>query len=202
MSEATLSLEARPMRDSPDLIALAQRDVAAFGALYRRYYERVFRYCRRRLFLREVAEDLTGDVFLKVVETFDGFRGDEEAFRVWLHRVATNCANEYLRKRRRRRALQDGLARERRLQTPGSAAEDQCVEDADALKHALLRLSPPQQTLIALRYFEDLRHSDISAIVGGSPATVRSQLSRALARLRRLLKGGSYVFQRDAGHER
>jgi RNA polymerase sigma-70 factor, ECF subfamily len=94
MSEASLPLDARQTPDATDLIARARDDVAAFGELYRRYYDLVFRYCRRRLFLREAAEDLTAEVFLKAVEKFDGFRGDELAFRAWLYRLATNCANQ------------------------------------------------------------------------------------------------------------
>ena len=197
MSEATLSLEARQRLDPPDLIALAQRDVAAFGALYRRHYDLVFRYCRRRLFLPDAAEELTAEVFLKVVEKFDAFRGDEQAFRVWLYRVATNCANEHLRKRKRRRALQEGLAREQAARHANRGSSEGRTDDAVALTRALLRLSPQEQAVIALRYFEDMKHSEISAIVGGSPATVRSQISRALARLRKLLEGGSYVVNGD-----
>ncbi len=53
----------------------------------------------------------------------------------------------------------------------------------------LLQLDMRPQALIALRYFEDLPHEEIAAIVAGSPATVRNQISRALVRLRKLLEG-------------
>lgn len=66
------------------------------------------------------------------------------------------------------------------------------------LRQAILRLSLRQQAVIALRYFEDMTPTEISAIVGGSPATVRSQISRALARLQKMLKGGPYAAHGDA----
>jgi len=197
MSDASLSVAAQLTHDTPDLIARARRDLAAFGELYRQYYELVFRYCRRRLFLREVAEDLTAEVFLKAVEKFDGFRGDEPAFRVWLYRLATNCANEHLRKRSRRRALMEGLAREQRARNAEQAPAERHADEPAVLKQAILRLSLREQAVIALRYFEDMEHAEIATIVGGSPATVRSQISRARARLQKMLEGGSDALLGD-----
>ncbi|NLG44625.1 MAG: sigma-70 family RNA polymerase sigma factor [Phycisphaerae bacterium] len=192
MSSAGIPLDARPASTASDLIVRAREDVSAFGELYQRYSEVVFRYCRRRVFLRDAAEDLTADVFLKVVEKFDGFRGDEAAFRPWLYRLATNCANEYLRKGRRRRALREALLRQpRRVQSTELAPSAELAQDAARLMGALLRLKLRQQALIALRYFEGLEHAEICGILGGSPATVRSQISRALGRLQKLLAGDS-----------
>jgi RNA polymerase sigma-70 factor (ECF subfamily) len=194
MSETSLLLDAQQAPAAPNLIARARDDVAAFGELYRRYYQLVFRYCRRRLFLRDAAEDLTAEVFLKAVEKFDRFRGDERAFRVWLYRLATNCANEHLRKRTRRQALREALVREQRVaQASDGDPPGELADQATNLKCALLRLSLRQQALIALRYFEDMAHAEISTVLGSSPATVRSQISRALARLRKMLAGGSYA---------
>jgi len=54
--------------DDSQLIARARSDRAAFVQLYRSHYDAVFRYCVHRLFERQAAEDVTSDVFLKVVE--------------------------------------------------------------------------------------------------------------------------------------
>jgi RNA polymerase sigma-70 factor (ECF subfamily) len=186
MAEARVSLVVPAVAAGPDLIARARQDVTAFGELYRRHYDLVYRHCLRRLFSPDAAEEVTAEVFLRTVEKFDGFRGDEAAFRVWLYRLATNAVNEHLRRRGRRRRLLDALARE---PAPGDAPESQSGDSAPALRRALLRLDMRPQALIALRYFEDLPHEEIAAIVGGSPATVRNQISRALVRLRKLLEG-------------
>jgi RNA polymerase sigma-70 factor (ECF subfamily) len=187
MCEISLFLETQQTRDAADLIARARSDVAAFGELYRQHYRRIFRYCRHRLFLHQAAEDVTAEVFMKMVEKFDAFRGDERAFQVWLYRIATNCTNAYLRKRNRRRALAEALAREQRAAHVDDGAGRANAEDPAALKRALLGLPPRQQAVIALRYFEDMKHAEIATIVGGSAATVRSQISRALARLQGML---------------
>lgn len=190
MREVSLFLETQQTSDSADLIARARSDVAAFGELYRRHYRQIFRYCRHRLFLHQAAEDVTAEVFMKMVEKFDAFRGDERAFQVWLYRIATNCTNAHLRKRSRRRALGEALAREPRALHANDGAGRADAEEPAALTLALLDLPPRLQAVIALRYFEDMKHAEIAAIVGGSAATVRSQISRALKRLQRMLTGG------------
>ena len=63
------------------LIPQARRDPTAFAELYRKYYDPVFRYCVHRLFERSAAEDLTSSVFMKAVQGFCRFRGDEKDFR-------------------------------------------------------------------------------------------------------------------------
>jgi RNA polymerase sigma-70 factor (ECF subfamily) len=193
MGDASLSRHACQTPQATDLIARARDDLAAFGELYRQYYGLVFRYCHRRVLVRDTAEDLTGEVFLRMAEKFDGFRGDQRALRGWLYRLATNCVNEHLRKRARRRVIDEALLRERRAASPADGEPPADIADeALDLKRALLRLSLRQQTLVALRYFEDMTHAEISAVLGGSPATIRSQISRALARLHKMLAGGSY----------
>jgi len=91
--------------DEKQLIAQAYSDRATFVHLYRSHYDAVFRYCVHRLFERTAAEDVTSDVFLKVVESIHSFKGNERQFRCWLYRIATNAVNNYLRKTARRNRL-------------------------------------------------------------------------------------------------
>jgi len=63
------------------LIAEARTQPEAFARLYRRHYDRVFRYCVHRMLERHTAEDITSAVFLKVVENIRTFDGGEEQFR-------------------------------------------------------------------------------------------------------------------------
>jgi len=163
------------------LTARARSDPETFVQLYRRYYDAIFRYCAHRLFERAAAEDVTSQVFLKAVESFGRFRGNEQQFRNWLYRIATNAVNNYLRKIVCRNGLLEG-ARER--------ASERAVDCEDSseklalLKEAMSALKPRQQTIITLRFFENLKLTEIAEVLGSSPGTVRSQLARALAKLR------------------
>ncbi len=66
-------------------------------------------------------------------------------------------------------------------------AETRRIDDRDAVWRALLTLPPRQRTVIVLRYYEDLSELEISAVMGTSPGTVKSQSARALRRLAAVL---------------
>lgn len=166
------------------LIRQARNDRAAFARLYRMHYEMVFRYCCRRLFNRHAAEDTTSTVFFKVMSKIGSFRGDYRSFRNWLYRIATNSVNDYLR------------AMKRRTDTVGIIAERHCDHhelvgagpDDFAVKQAILALKPKYQAVITLHYFEKMKLIEIAETLGRNPATIRSQLSRALNQLRKKLR--------------
>ncbi|MBN1513774.1 MAG: RNA polymerase sigma factor [Phycisphaerae bacterium] len=170
--------------DPQSAVERARGDRDAFAELYRRHYPLVFRYCAHRLFDRHAAEDLTADVFLKAVEHLDRFEGDEPALRAWLYRIATNRINEHLRTngRRGRPVSQIGLVNDPVAPYRGDAAER--IELGRTLAARILALPPRQQALIVLHYFERLKLVEIADILESSPATIRSQLARALAKLR------------------
>ncbi len=166
------------------LIAEARNDPAAFAQLYRRHYDAVFRYCVHRLFERQAAEDATSAVFLKVVQKFNSFRGDERQFRNWLYKIATNEVNNLLRYAARRNRLLERVRENVNGQTAGRRrSTDESAEKMALLKEAMLTLKPRYQTIITLRFFENLKLTEIAGVLGSSAGTVRSQLARALAGL-------------------
>ena len=170
--------------DEKSLIARARDDGTAFVQLYRSHYDAVFRYCAHRLFERTKAEDVTSEVFLKVIENINGFKGNEKQFHCWLYRIATNNVNNHLRKTARRNRLLK-FAREH-----SNSQDVDGVVPADKLtllREAVFTLKPRYQTIITLRFFENMKLTEIAEVLGSSPGTVRSQLTRSLAKLRKVL---------------
>ena len=166
------------------LVAETRNNSAAFVQLYRRHYDAIFRYCVHRLFERHTAEDVTSQVFLKVVENLGRFKGDERQFRNWLYKIATNAINDHLRRTARR----DGLLKGARQQIGSQVADcDESAEKLTLLREAVFALKPRYQTIITLRFFENLKLTEIAEVLASSPGTVRSQLARALAKLRKKL---------------
>ncbi len=170
--------------DDSQLIAEARSNIAVFVRLYRRHYDAVFRYCVHRLFERQIAEDVTSDVFLKAVENIYRFKGTEKQFRNWLYRIATNAVNNYLRKTARRNRLLK-VAREQANSQVADCGES--TEKLALLKEAVFALKPRYQTIITLRFFENLKLTEIAEVLASNPGTIRSQLARALAKLRKVL---------------
>jgi len=170
--------------DEKSLLARSHDDDSAFVQLYRSHYDAVFRYCAHRLFERAKAEDVTSEVFLKVVENINGFKGNEKQFRCWLYKVATNAVNSNLRKAARRKRLLKFACEHSNGQDANCAVP---AEKFALLREAVLTLKPRYQTIITLRFFENLKLTEIAEVLGSSPGTVRSQLTRALAKLRKVL---------------
>jgi RNA polymerase sigma-70 factor, ECF subfamily len=172
---------------NPDLMTQAKSDPGVFTRLYLRHYDAVFGYCVHRLFDRHAAEDVTSQVFLKMVENFADFVGNERQFRNWLYRIATNAANEHLRKTTRRNTIMSMVWRQSSCETGDCTQADDSAQNADNLKKAILTLKPEEQVIVTMRFFENLKTEEIAEVFGKSAATVRSQLSRALAKLRKLI---------------
>jgi RNA polymerase sigma-70 factor (ECF subfamily) len=170
--------------EDSELVIKARSDREAFVQLYRRHYDAIFRYCVHRLFDRTAAEDVTSEVFLKMVENFQRFRGIDAQFGNWLYRIATNAVNQHLRKIARRNNLMKSAG-----EKTNSWLHD-CEESSiklALLKEAMLTLKPRYQTIITLRFFENLKMIEIAEVLGSSPGTVRSQLARALGKLRAVM---------------
>jgi RNA polymerase sigma-70 factor (ECF subfamily) len=169
------------VNDDSGLVIQARGDRTAFVQLYRRHYDAIFRYCVHRLFDRTTAEDVTSEVFLKMVENFHRFRGTEAQFGNWLYRIATNAVNHHLRRTDRRNRLFTVIRRHGDNQNADSKAP---AEKLDLLKKAVMSLKPRYQAIITLRFFENMKLIEIAEVLGSSPGTVRSQLTRALTKLR------------------
>ncbi|MCP4611051.1 MAG: sigma-70 family RNA polymerase sigma factor [Planctomycetes bacterium] len=170
--------------DEKPLIARACNDSTAFVQLYRSHYDAVFRYCLHRLFERAKAEDVTSEVFLKVIENIHGFKGNEKQFRCWLYRIATNAINNHLRKTARRNRL---LRFAHEQSDSKNADYKEPADKLTLLREAVFTLKPRYQTIITLRFFENMKLTEIAEVLGSGPGTVRSQLTRALAKLRKVL---------------
>jgi RNA polymerase sigma-70 factor (ECF subfamily) len=176
--------------DQDILIKRAGSDPDAFARLYRLHYDSVFRYCSHRLFNRQSAEDVTSTVFFKAINAIKSFKGNSKDFRNWLYRIATNAANDHLRSAVKRkeaiRIVSDNIRSDRHV-----IASDDLSDKKVLLKQALLSLKPKYQTVIALRYFENMKLTEIAEVLNQKPATIRSIRSRALSKLRKKLKAAA-----------
>ncbi len=174
------------------LVQRACSDPDAFAQLYLMHYDNVFRYCVRRLFDRHSAEDVTSTVFFKIMHNLDSFDGTAIDFRSWLLRIATNAVNDHLRDARRRT---EGIGKFLKSSRAESELAVDCnqelLERKIILKQALLSLKPKYQTVITLRFFENMKLTEIAACMGKKPSTVRCWLSRATAKLRKKLNAAN-----------
>ncbi len=95
-------LQAVPTEQAPDisLVVAAQRDPAAFDAIYARYLTRLYRYVRAFIWNDEDAADVTQLVFLKAFEALPRYEARAAPFAVWLFRIARNTSMDARRRKR------------------------------------------------------------------------------------------------------
>jgi RNA polymerase sigma-70 factor (ECF subfamily) len=177
-------------RSAEDDVALATKaaagDAQAFGVLYDRYVEAVYRYVYYRVRNEAEAEDVTSDVFFKALRAMPRY-APRQPFLAWLYRIARNSVIDGLRRKRPQVSFEDALRHPGadRVVDPDAGLER--LSDRAALREAIARLTPLQQDVIILRYVEGLDTEAIARIVGRRDGTVRGIEFRALGALRQLL---------------
>jgi RNA polymerase sigma factor (sigma-70 family) len=178
-------MEGRPTDDG-DLFARAQRgDKAAYEEIVQRYQQVAFRTAYVITRSAMDAEDAAQEGFVKAYRALATFRLGAEP-RPWLLRIVANEARNRVRSAGRRQHLELRLAEGSR---PGGAAPSPeaaaiAAEDRSRLLALVNELSDDDRQVIESRYFLDLSGEETAAVLGIPEGTVKSRLSRALARLR------------------
>lgn len=126
------------------------------------------------------ADDLTGDVFVKVAEGFGRFRGDHTAMRRWVFTIAHHRLVDHYRTSARRRT--EPVADVPEQGVSHRAAPERCTPDDDLIR-ALDRLTPDQREVVVLRFVADLSIRDVAAITRKRQGAVKMLQARALESL-------------------
>lgn len=175
--------------DEAALIAAAQHNPAAFGELYDRHVDAIYRYIAHRLGPGPEAEDLTGAVFLRALRALPEYRWQGVGFRHWLYRIAGNVVRDYWRRQRPQLPL--GEAAEIAASSPGPADVAEERELYAELRHCVRRLPATQQEAVELRFGQELSYAEVGNVLGKSESAARQLVYRAVTALRRMMGGDS-----------
>ena len=172
------------LNGSDELLALrARADSEAFGELYVRHRERIFRYLRARCRNEDDALDLTAVTFERAFTAIDRYRTEGGGLLAWLLRIARNAAIDH--ERRRRPLVPMGqMAADRRSGEP--SPEDAAVSQDERRRVRLLMAGLPelQRDAVAMRFGTGLTAAEIGGVIGKSEEATQKLISRAVARLR------------------
>lgn len=162
-----------------------QGDAGAISTLYQEFSPAIYRYIMYRVPAEGDAEDLTAEVFLRMVEALPGYQPTGAPFEAWLYRIAAARVADFYRRRGRREVspLSDMLADDE----PQPEERLEARIEMDTLREALARLSDDEQTLLLLRFVENKSHREVAEILGKSENAVKTAQYRALTRLAELL---------------
>lgn len=164
------------------LVAQAQAgDQNALSALYEAYSHAIFQYVSYRVDGSMLAEDITAEVFLRMVRGLPDYEERGLPFGAWLFRIAANLVHEY--HRRRRKVTFTALSDLERHDSTDPIERLSRQEERERLRQALSTLPRDQQDVLILRFMQNLSHADVAAILGKSELAIRSIQHRALKAL-------------------
>lgn len=174
----------RPASDEADLVERAKRgDVEAYAALVTAYQGIATRTAYVIVGSAADAEEAAQEAFVKAYRALGRFR-EGAPFRPWLLRIVANEARNRRKAAARRPTV--GLAEVAERAAPEASPEEAAVrsERRDAVLRALGSLRDEDRLVIAYRYFFEMGEAEMAEALGVARGTVKSRLSRALARLR------------------
>ena len=152
--------------------------------MYEQHYTAIGNYIYRRTMNEHVTEDLSGDVFLVVMQRLHRFQRRGVPIRVWLYRIANNLVNQWIRREQREQRKLKAKAEVSKYGVRGDNTSDAELAELVRLVNTL---SPRYREVIALFYFESMSIAEVGAVLGIKEGTVKSRLNRARQTLRTLL---------------
>ena len=157
-----------------------------FGYFLEHYSQEAFAIVARLVPQQEDAEELVQDAFVRAFSRLETF-GGRSSFSTWICRIAYTTAVSWLRKRRIKYLSIDD-------QPELSSAEiDETLDDEsriDQLRHSIALLTPDEQTLITLYYYDNRPLADIAYILDLEAGTIATRLHRIRRKLFILMKHG------------
>lgn len=165
-------------------------DAEAVGALYDRHHEQIFRYVWSRVDNQHLAEDLTGEIFTRMVVNLPRYRLAGVPFRAWLYRIAYNLIMDHYRTENGRSPLplQQAHNLSHDGQNPATIIETKLT--IDRVRRALAQLDPAQRDVVELRFLAGMPLREVAATLDKSVAAIKSTQHRGLKALRLALQQG------------
>lgn len=158
-------------------------DGLAMRRLHDRHAPRVYAVVRRLAGEDALAEDWAQEAWVRIFRALPAFRGDSR-FTTWIHRVAVNSALQGRRRRGRREDLETDLPDV----LPGPVGGPEPVFLRARLEHAMARLPERMRQVLVLHDVEGYTHEEIGELLGINAGTSKSQLFKARARMREILR--------------
>jgi RNA polymerase sigma-70 factor (ECF subfamily) len=158
-------------------------DIEAFGELYTSHVTKIYRYVYYRVYSKELAEDITQEVFLKAWKSIGSCKGKEKTFSSWLYRITHNLIIDKLRKKQMQSSREAELPEDIRDTTDRMEIS---LEQRDLLK--VIEILPSnQRQVIIMKFIEEMDNREIAESLGKSTGAVRILQMRALETLRKTL---------------
>ena len=176
--------------DDNKLTALIQKPKErrrAFELAVRQYSEQLYWQVRRIVLTHEDSNDVIQNAFLKAWNSLDSFHGDSKLL-TWLSRIAINEALDFVRKQKKRNALSTD---DEELSLASRLVADQYFDGDQTeaqLQEAIAALPEVQKTVFLLRYYDEMKYSEISKVLGTSEGALKASYHIAVKKITEFFK--------------
>lgn len=157
---------------------------SAFSKLYELYFDKIFRFAFYRVSHKEVAEDITEEVFIRAFTSLSSL-DKAGSFESWLYQIARNRIIDYYRAKKLLLPLDD---LENTLEYETNIIDSVNLQfDQKIFLKVLRDLPEDQQTIVRLKFYEDLSNTEIADLTGKTEGSIRVLQHRALIKLKELI---------------
>ena len=172
-----------------DIVRRAQAgDQSAFAELYEKYYDQIFRYVSFKCGSRLEAEDLTGEVFLRMLESIDRFRFQGFPFTSWLYRIAHNLVVDNFRRKGRKPTVPLDKVLHFSSEKDGEMENQAQISwSMGEVVEAMSSLTDLQREVITLRFVAGLSIAETADAVGRKENAVKALQHAGIRKLRNLM---------------
>jgi RNA polymerase sigma-70 factor (ECF subfamily) len=170
------------MTDELIMEAVKNGDLQRASVLFERYHKRIFNFLARMAMDRELAADLTQNVFLRMIKYRTSYR-EGARFQSWIYQVARNVfSDHYQTHKRKAKDFIDVEKMSDHLQDPEESAAAE--EREKLLQRSMALLSEEQRELLVLTRFQHMKYEDVAAIMDTTVANIKVRVHRAIGKLR------------------
>ena len=174
------------MDDELTLIKKAREgDSDAYGEIYKKYFQKIYRYCKINLKNEESAKDICQESFVKAWKKIKDFNTDGQwSIQAFLFTIARNLIIDHARKKK-----EYNLEEFEELSTKEDLYEDlDRKQDIQKVRIALSKLEDTEKQIVILRYFEEMSSQEVAQILGVTDGAIRVRIFRVMQKLKEILE--------------
>jgi RNA polymerase sigma-70 factor (ECF subfamily) len=177
----------RILQDEESLVRRAQqKDAEALSQLYEAYFDKIYRYAAIRIRNEAEAEDITQQVFMKMLQSISSYKVKGVPFSSWLYRIAHNQVVDFLRQQNKKSTLDiEGIPLQDGGEDPQEVMEQKV--DIQQLKQASRKLTQAQQEVLSLRFTGELSIAECAQVMRKSEGAIKALQHSAVVELRKAL---------------
>lgn len=167
------------LTDEDLMLAVANGQLEKLSILFDRYHVRIYNFFNKMIQNKMVSEDLTQDVFIKIMKYRTSYKNGN--FAAWIYTVARNTFSNYYQKQKKERA---NVVEDDKLDSEEVLLTESNQEELDHLQRALLQLKSSDRELIVMHRFQEIKYEQIAEIIGSNENAVKVKVHRALKKLK------------------